>query len=161
QYDRFLWFLVLALVATSSLLINYTDRMISSYGLFLVVYFLFTLSRPSTEEQYKRTLQGFQFLVVTLCCIGVVQFPAQFIVDGRQLIRFFGLVPDFLLTSLDKGDVNTIGSFDVGGGSSLIKSNGLFLTEPSTLSQIAALGILIEVLEFRRPRYLFLLTLGL
>jgi hypothetical protein len=36
----------------------------------------------------------------------------------------------------------------------------MFLAEPSTMSQMAALGILIEVLEFRRPRYLIMLTLG-
>jgi hypothetical protein len=46
-------------------------------------------------------------------------------------------------------------------GSSLIKSNGLFLVEPSAMSQVAALGIMIEVIEFRRPRYMLLLTLGL
>jgi hypothetical protein len=42
----------------------------------------------------------------------------------------------------------------------MVKSNGIFLAEPSTMSQIAALGILIEVLEFRRPRYLIVLLLG-
>ena len=41
-----------------------------------------------------------------------------------------------------------------------IKSNGIFLTEASILSQITALGILIEVLEFRRPRYLVVMALG-
>lgn len=33
--------------------------------------------------------------------------------------------------------------------------------EPSTMSQIAALGLLIEILEFQRPRYLLLISLGL
>ncbi len=42
----------------------------------------------------------------------------------------------------------------------IIKSNGIFLAEPSILSQITALGILIEVLEFRRPRYLVVMALG-
>jgi hypothetical protein len=36
----------------------------------------------------------------------------------------------------------------------------MFLAEPSTLSQITALGILIEILDFRRPRYLFVMALG-
>jgi hypothetical protein len=34
------------------------------------------------------------------------------------------------------------------------------LSEASTMSQIAALGIIVEVLEFRRPRYLLVLTLA-
>jgi hypothetical protein len=45
-------------------------------------------------------------------------------------------------------------------GSSLLKSNGIFLAEPGNLSQITAIAILIEVLEFRRPRYLLVMVLG-
>jgi hypothetical protein len=40
------------------------------------------------------------------------------------------------------------------------RSNGIFLPEASSMSQMAALAILIEILEFRRPRYLIVLTLG-
>jgi hypothetical protein len=154
QYDRLLWFLVVVLAATSSLLLNFEGRMLTSYGLFVLIYFLFTLSRPSTPDQYKSTLQGFQFLVLILSYLAIAQFAAQFVVSGRKIIMFYGMVPDFLLARGAEG----IGQW---GGSSLIKSNGVFLPEPSTMSQIAALGILIECLEFRRPRYLVVLTLGL
>jgi hypothetical protein len=159
QYDRLLWFLVMGLAATSSLLFNFKSTMLSSYGLFLVIYFLFTLSHPSSPDRYKSTLQGFQFLALILSCLGIAQFAAQFVVDGRELVRFFGLFPDFLLASFNKALVNTI--IPVTPGSSLIKSNGIFLAEPSYMGQTMALGILIEVLEFRRPRYLLLLALGL
>jgi hypothetical protein len=157
QYDRLLWFLVLVLASSSSLLFNFNSGTLTSYGLFLVVYFLFTLSHPSTEDQYKSTLRGFQFLVLILSCIAIAQFPAQFVVDDRKLIMFYGIFPDFLLHS---EGWNTIGEISI-GGSSLLKSNGIFLVEPATMSQMAALAILIEVLEFRRPRCLILLTLGL
>jgi len=163
QYDRLLWFLVMAVAATSSVLLNFDSRMLTSYGLFVLLYFLFTLSRSSTPDQYKSTLQGFQFLALILCCLAIAQFAAQLVVDGRKLIMFFGIFPDFILPSQESmggnGGWNTIGP--ITPGSSLIKSNGIFLVEPSTMSQIAALGILIEVLEFRRPRYLIVLTLGL
>jgi hypothetical protein len=131
--------------------------MLSSYGLLLVVYALCTFIRPRTSEDYKCTLQIFQFLVSILSCIAIVQFAVQFVVDGRQIISFFGVVPDSLMAGKDLA--NTIGP--VSPGSSLIKSNGIFLGEPSTLSQVAALGIIIEVVEFRRARYLALLVLGL
>jgi hypothetical protein len=68
---------------------------------------------------------------------------------------FFGIFPDSLLPY--HAGVNTMGIVGPGG---LIKSNGIFLGEASTLSQLAALAILIEVLEFRRPRYLIVLTIG-
>ena len=157
RYDRLLWFLATGLTATCSLLLNFKSTMLSSYFLFLVMYSLVTLSRPSTPDRYKSTLQAFQFLVMILSFLAVAQFVAQFVVDGRQLLVFFGLVPDFLLATLQNG-LNTIHPIE---GSSLLKSNGIFLGEPSTLSQITAIGILIEVLEFRRPRCLFVMVLGL
>jgi len=155
HYDRLLWFLAVGLAATCSLLLNF--KSLTSYSLFLTLYSLMTLSRPSTADEYKSTLQVFQFLVMVLSCLAVAQFVAQFVVDGRRLIMFYGMVPDFLLPVPKNGGLNTIHPIE---GSTLLKSNGLFLGEPSTLSQITALGILVEVLEFRRPRYMLLMVLG-
>jgi len=157
HYDRLLWFLAVGLAATCSLLLHFKSTMLTSYSLFLILYSLMTLSRPSTADQYKSSLQVFQFLVMLLSCLAVAQFVAQFVVDGRRLIMFYGMVPDFLLPVPKNGGLNTIHPIE---GSTLLKSNGLFLGEPSTLSQITALGILVEVLEFRRPRYMLLMVLG-
>jgi hypothetical protein len=88
-----------------------------------------------------------------LSCLAVAQFVAQFVVDGVKLIMFYGIVPDVFYN----GQSHTIHPIE---GSSLLKSNGIFLREPSDLTQITALGILIEVLEFRRPRYLLVMILG-
>jgi hypothetical protein len=159
QYDRFLWFFLLVLAATSSLLLNFENRMITSYSLFLVLYSLFTLRRPSTADQYKSTLQSFQLMVLILSCIAIAQFPAQLLVNPRKLLMFYGIFPDTLLPPLDNAGVNTRGIVSAAG--SLIKSNGIFLAEASTMSQVAACAVLIEVLEFRRRRYLVVLTLGL
>jgi hypothetical protein len=157
-YDRLLWFLALMLAATCSLLLNFNSTMLPSYSEFTVMYFVFTLSRPATVDRYKSTLQAFQFLVLVLSFLAIAQFFAQFVLDGRELVQFFGVIPDYLLASYNIGGVNTI--IPLAEGSSLIKSNGIFLTEPSTLSQMTALAILIEILEFRRSRYLFFLAFG-
>jgi len=159
QYDRLLWFLALCLATSTSLLLNFKSAMLPSYSEFVVIYSLFTLIRPSSEDRYKETLRGFQFLVALLSFLAVAQFVSQFAVDGRKIIGFFGIIPDFLFASFDTNRVNTI--IPIYEGSPLIKSNGIFLTEPSTMSQIAALGILVEILEFRRLRYLLLLASGL
>jgi hypothetical protein len=165
QYDRLLWFLVFVLAATSSLCLNFerSGTRLTSYGLVVLIYFLFTLRRPSTPDQYKGTLQGFQSLVLILSCLAILQIPAQFIVDPRKLMMFFGIFPDSILPVNGEGGrsgsiVNTMGTLSAAGG--VLKSNGIFLAEASDMSQIAALGILIEILEFRRPRYLIMLTLG-
>jgi hypothetical protein len=130
--------------------------MLTAYFQFIFIYSLLTLSRPSTFDQYKRTLEAFQFLVMLLSCLAVAQFIAQFAVNGRELINFYGIVPDPLFEYARNGGQSTIREL----GNGLIKSNGIFLAEPSALSQITALGILIEVLEFRRPGFLLVLALG-
>jgi hypothetical protein len=147
QYDRLLCFLVLLVAATSSLVLN-SDSKTSSYGLFVVIYSLFTLTRPSSPEQYKSTLHGFQYLVLILSWLAVAQILAKFVVNPRSLVMFFGIIPESLLGF--PGESVAIGQ----------KTNGIFLAEASTMSQIAAFAILIEILEFRRPRYLIVLTLA-
>jgi hypothetical protein len=158
QYDRLLWFLCIVLAATCSLFLNFKSTMLSSYFLFLLLYSLVTLSRPSSSDRYNNTLLAFQFLVMILSCLAVLQFVAQFVVDGKELINFYGIVPDVLFGFFHGGGQTAIR--EVVEGSSLIKSNAIFLAEPSTLSQVTAIGILIEVLEFRRPRYLLAMGLG-
>lgn len=156
HYDRLLWFLALGLATACSLLMNFKSAKLTSYFLFLVLYSLMTLSRPSTVDQYKSTLQVFQFLIMLLSCIAIAQFPAQFVVDGERLIMFYGMIPDFLMAGA--GGIHTTHLIE--GSTTLLKSNGIFLAEPSTLSQITALGILIEILEFRRPRYMLVMVPG-
>jgi hypothetical protein len=156
QYDRLLWFLPFALAITCSLLLNFKSDMLTGYFQFMVFNSLFTLIRPSTSDQYKRALEAFQFIMMLLSCLAVAQFFAQFVVDGRQLGNFYGIFPDVLFGFANGGGLRTVGTATNG----LIRSNGLFLGEPSGLSQMTALGILIEVLEFRRPRYLVGMALG-
>jgi hypothetical protein len=156
DYDRLPWFLLLTLFATVSLLLNFDNSTLTSYSLFLVGYFFFTLIRPSPQYQYKRTLHNFQYLVFIISCLAILQFPAQLVVDPQKLIMFFGVFPDALLPYHAK--VNTIGIISAAG--QLSKSNGIFLAEAATLSQVAAVAILIEVLEFRRLWYLIVLSSG-
>ncbi len=153
QYDRLLWFLGFALASTCSLLLNFHSTMLTGYSQFVTFFLLLTLSRPSTADQYKRTLQAFQILVMLLSCLAVAHLVAEFLGEGDRLIKFYGILPDFLFGSaqVDRPSIELPSHF---------RSNGIFLTEASMLSQIAGLGILIEVLEFRRPRYLLVMMLG-
>jgi len=150
HYDRLLWFLGFALAATSSLLLNFNGTMLTGYFLFVTLFSLYSLSRPSTVDQYKSTLQAFQSLVVLLSCLAVVQFAALSVGEYDRLTHFYGIVPDFLL-----GPAQANGYFLTS-----FRANGIFLEEPSYLSQFTALGIIIEVLEFRRVRYLLVLVIG-
>src|ERR1700749_1287300 len=97
QFDRFFWFLIAGFLVTCSLLLNFKSTMLTSYGFFIILYSLLTLGRPSTSERYESTLRAFQFLVFIIASLAAVQFVAQFVLDGRQVIMFYGIIPDFLL----------------------------------------------------------------
>jgi hypothetical protein len=150
RYDRLLWFLGFALAATCSLLLNFNITMLTGYFLFVIFFSLYSFSRPTTADQHKSTLQVFQFLVMLLSCLALVQLAAQFVGEFDRLTHFYGLVPDVLW---GPGQAEKYPQ-------TFFRCTGIFLTEPSSLSQFTALGILIEVLEFRRLRYLLVLALG-
>jgi hypothetical protein len=154
EYDRLLWFLGFGMAVTGSLLLNFKSTMLTGYSQFILFYFLLTFSRSSTPDQYKRTLHAFQCLVMLLSSLGVAQFFAQFVVDGRSLINFYGIVPNVLFSD------PAVGMHDPRMYGKIIKATGLFLPEPSALSQLTALGILIEILKFRRPGYLLVMAAG-
>jgi hypothetical protein len=151
QYDRLLWFLGLAAAITCSLLVNFKSTMLTGYFQFMVFNALLTLSRPSTFSQYKGTLRVFQFFVMLFSCFAIVQLAAEFVGENDRLTHFYGLFPDFLfgVAQVDRDPP------------SYFRSNGIFLSEASVLSQIAALGLLVEFLEFGRGRYLSIIALGL
>ena len=152
SFDRLLWFLGLVLVLTCSLLINFKATMLTGYLQFMIFFLLFTLKRPSTPDQYKGTLHAFQFLVMVLSCLAIVQLAADVLGNRDRFTNFYGIFPDFLLGRAQ------VDHHEFDGGP--FRSNGLFLAEPSFLSQMTALGILIEILEFGRPRYLFVMMVG-
>ena len=84
---------------------------------------------------------------------GLLQFIAQF--GGLRLFAFTGFVPDQWLIESGYNLAIPTGIGDV------LKSNGFFLVEPSVFSQFMALGLIIEVLVFRRPLQLALFVGGL
>jgi hypothetical protein len=156
DYDRLFWFVILMIAATASFLMNFQAKMLTSYGLFAVLYFLFLFRRSSTPERFRGTLWAYQSVSAFIAVVAIAQFALQFVIDGRELIHFYGIFPDSVLpTTL----WNTI--ISVPSKPSLIKSNGLFLVEPSVLGQTIGLAVVIEVLEFRRPWYLALFAAAL
>jgi hypothetical protein len=70
-----------------------------------------------------------------------------------RLTKFYGIFPDYLFNQADV-DHHDLDQFH-------FRSNGIFLNEPSFLAQATAIGILIEILEFGRTRYLAIIGIGL
>ena len=125
---------------------------LSSMFQFLLLTTFATLSfgEPLDERRFFRTV-NFWFIVIAL--FGLGEFFAQF--AGIRIFKFTGFLPGAILYEYG---YNTQIAVGVGG---LFKSNGFFLVEPSVFSQVMALGLIIEILNFRRPAILALFALSL
>ena len=112
-------------------------------------FVVLTFAEPMEESAF--------FLMVTrmlliLAIAGIAQFTLQFI--GLSLFQFSGILPQAILA-----ETNWNMEIPIGIGSAM-KSNGFFLVEPSVMSQFMAMALMIEMLAFRRLRYLLIFAAG-
>jgi hypothetical protein len=117
--------------------------MLSSFG-------TLAFARPISERNFFSLVT---FILMMLGLAGILQFALQF--AGLSLFSFSGFVPARYLL---EGPYNTVIPI---GTSNYLKSNGLFLVEPSVFSQFMALGIIIEMIMFRRLVYVVVFSSGL
>ena len=121
-----------------------------SQFLLLTSFATFTFLRAMSERAFFRLVNlWFAFIAIA----GIVQFFLQLV--GLGLFAFTGVLPDAILF---ESSYNL--QIPIGVGA-LLKSNGFFLIEPSTFSQVMALGLIVEILAFRRPVYLGLFVLAI
>lgn len=99
-----------------------------------------TFVQPLEETRLFRAVVT---CLAAVAAAAVVQFVLQF--AGLAFFTFREIVPDPFLLELLYNTRIPIGETD------FFKANGLVLLEPSILSQFMALGIIIELLWFRRP----------
>ena len=124
--------------------------MVSLYQFLLLTSFAtVTFAEPVEERRFCREVNRW-FAVVAVA--GVLQFLLQFV--GLKVFAFTGIFPDSILFEFGYNS-----AIPTGIGDSL-KSNGLFLVEPSVFSQFMALALIIEVLALRRVAFLAMFTTG-
>ena len=118
----------------------------------LTFFTTFEFAEPMDENLFFQVVTRF---LLYIAFAGAIQFLLQFV--GLKIFTFSPFFPPSIMGELGW---NLQIPFGIGD---LYKSNGFFLVEPSVTSQFMSLGVIIEVLFFRRPLYLamFLLTLVL
>ena len=126
QYDRLLWFLAFGLAVTCSLLLNFSSTMLTAYFQFVVFFSLFTLNRRSSPDQYKQDAS----------VVSIPRNPSIVPRSGaiRRAVRGGWQKAHRFLR--DSSRFSTRPSHDQGTSGprtfgKLIKSNALFLSEPS------------------------------
>jgi hypothetical protein len=123
-----------------------------SYVNIVLVYLCYLGTAPDPRE-FNRIIALFRLFALIIAFAGIAQFFGQVVIKGPTLFTFAGLFPAQIISH---GFNYVIPAPGLGG---LNKSNGFFLVEPSSFSQLMALAIIVE-LEFFRPSWR-LATLGL
>lgn len=123
-----------------------------SLGQFLILNAFATLTFAASLDE-RQFFQAVNRWFAIVAAAGVAQFVAQ--LAGISVFSFQGLLPAQLLYEFGYNLQIPVGVGD------LLKSNGFFLVEPSVFSQVMALALIIEILVFRRARYLALFAAGL
>jgi len=124
-----------------------------SLAMFCLLYLPFILVLPLPAGDYRRLLGRFQTIALVVAGSGVVQFCVQFVLGAAWMFPFDRLLPaPFFIPGF-----NLV--IEVTGG--IIKSTGLWLLEPSHLSQLMAIAVVVELVWFRRPVVLAGLGIGL
>jgi hypothetical protein len=98
-------------------------------------------------------LDCFQTIALIVAGSGVAQFCGQFVLGAEWMFPFDRVLPSALFIP----GFNLV--IEIAGG--IVKSTGLWLLEPSHLSQLMAIAIVIELAWFRRPAVLAGLGIGL
>ncbi len=126
----------------------------ASYLNVVLVYACYLAVAPD-EREFDRAIGLFRSMMLIIAFAGIAQFFGQVVIKGPTLFTFVGIIPSNLLSH----GFNYV--IPVPGLGGLNKSNGFFLVEPSSFSQLTALAIIIE-LEFFKPTWrLGVLGLGL
>jgi O-antigen ligase len=130
-----------------------TMASVLSVGYLLLVY-VFIVLRIRPAAGTLETLAIFRSFVTFVAVCACVQFMAQF--AGISLFSFAGVIPESLLLEQSYNVVVPIWY-----GSAVHKANGIFLLEPSFLSQFVAVALVIEFLYFGSALRMAVLVLAL
>jgi hypothetical protein len=124
--------------------VNRSVTSMPSLILFLLIYLAFIL-RPKALARDQRALDIFVGYTRFLAIVGIAQYALQF--AGLRFTSFGSLVPALKPILLEQFyNSNAIVAY----GSNVMRSNAVFLREPSTFSQLICIAMVVEVTAARK-----------
>jgi len=146
---------VVAVVLIETLLVHKHYSALSVAYVFAIYAPLVLATSLHSQTHLKELWRSFVSMATWLGILGMVQVAVQVARPGT-FVDPVGLVPErFLLSNYNTTYPVLRGVLD------LLKPNGMFTVEPSFLSQIVGLGLLGELVFFRRPARVALLCAAL
>ena len=153
SYKKLFFFILFVISSFLSLYLGSKDTSLTSWLLILFIYLPVVFQFRDSESYLTPTLSFFRTCLYILAIVGIAQFFIQFITSPPWLFNFSTLFPSWILMGTNMNTSITIADH--------FKSNGFFVREPSTFSQLVALAILIEINIFRNWKRLPILILAL
>ncbi len=123
-----------------------------SFALLVVVHASYVVCLDPGSTGPNIQLRFYQNVMAIIAICGIAQFTLQFVINASYLFPIENYLPAKLLLK----DFNNMIPLSYKG--SIYKSNGVFLVEPSTLSEYSAISLTIELLYYRRISRLVLLA---
>ncbi|KQP17923.1 hypothetical protein ASF43_08645 [Pseudorhodoferax sp. Leaf267] len=135
-----------ALIGTTGLVQAVQDARFSLNSfIFLAAFFapfIFQFKPQQRAERVLGSLNAYYIFGQVATCLaicGVVQYGAQFVIGARYAFPIEFFLPD-IFTVQGYNNLNPLSY-----RANVFKANGVFMLEPSTFSQITALGLLFEL----------------
>ncbi len=152
---RLLFFVIMMLVLWGIQLMRSEPFSAASLLLLTALHLPYVMYIPQEEKQYDMALHHFQSIATVIAGLGIAQYVLQFVIGPELAFPIENFLPPMFLVS----HFNMQGWLEY--GSDIYRANGVFMLEPSFFSQLVALGIIVELVKFRRPLHLVVFTVSL
>jgi hypothetical protein len=151
---RFSFFALTMVVLVITQLLGGAAFSRSSLLLLMATYAIYVVRLQDRPGTFRASLHLYQTMMLIVAGAGVVQYVAQFKLPLAVVFPLEAHLGPLLYQGYNNIDPITYGS-------TIYKSNGLFLAEPSLLSQGMALSFIIERLFFGRVHFQLAFLAGL
>ena len=151
---RFILYSVMVGALVASQLIGNSSFSTASLMLLIVTYGIYVFRLRGHSDNFMATLRLYQRMMMVVACAAVFQYAGQYVLPHNVVFPLEFLLGPFLIKNFNH-------VIPITYGSEIFKSNGMFLAEPSFLSQGMALCFIIERLFFRRARFQLAYLAGL
>jgi hypothetical protein len=151
---RFILYSMMIAAIVASQLLGDSSFSTSSLLLLIVTYAIYVFRVRGDAGNFTATLRLYQAMTFVVAGAAVFQYGGQYFLPHNVVFPLEFLLGPFLIKNFNH-------VIPITYGSSIFKSNGMFLAEPSLLSQAMALSFIIERLFFRRVRFQLAYLAGL
>ena len=141
---RLCFYLLMVAVLTTTQFFNPNAWSLPSFVMLILTHLPYVFNFRHGVLERGTELRIFRKIAIFLAVLGVVQFYAQYLIGTDYAFFMDTMVPPKFIMA------NYHGLNELSEGAMNYKTNGVFLSEPSSFSQILALAAVVEILFFRK-----------